>query len=285
MLNSQYKGVCFAASFGNMLIGGGKMMQSLIAQIGSMTWVDGKTGRPIVQYQLNGRNIAHVELEGRLAKRYAGLSLIQKDLGKAMRWAARATEIHAHNQEHLFMANNPDNIDEDPYLYFGQDDSDASDERQAFFIAALTFYGKAFTDAPVRGVKAETNWLDTGYRELHSKFMSLRHFLAAHAGDKESALPMVIIVPDEARGGFWPLINVRRHQTSYVVEENEGTLESLIAHVHDKVTNKIAETMERIFLHLIDVVGWPEILSAAASNKPLNLDLFKAKGPDAQHSP
>ncbi len=248
----------------------------LFSQIKSTCVFDGKTNRPKIRYQLNGFDLAHVELEGHLAKRYSGLAQIQRDLRKALQWARRATEINSQMTEDRHLVNAPENVDTDPYLYFAQEDSAASDERQAFFVAALTFYGKAFTDAPVRGTKMETDWLDTRFRDIHKKFMSMRHFLAAHAGDKESGIPMVILVPEPDTGGVFALLNVRRNQASYVVEEN-ANFETLIEHAQAVVTTKMVETEGRIEEHLVQVVGWPEIFTAAATGKPLELDKFKVK--------
>ncbi|WP_148289054.1 hypothetical protein [Herbaspirillum sp. B65] len=253
-------------------------MEDLFAQISSSAVVVGDGLHTKVRYHLNGRDIFHVELEGHLAKRYSGLSMIEKDLAKAMRWAVRATEINAQIEAEGQLANNPETIDTDPYLYFGHRDSPASDDRQAFFVAALTFYGKAFGDAPVRGTRMEVNWLDIEFREIHKRFISLRNFLAAHAGDKERGIPMVILVPDEENGMTLPLLNVRRNQISYAVDENVTPLEHLIEHAHSKVVGKIAEMTEQLLEHLINVVGWPEIIASAQANKPLNLDLFMAKG-------
>ncbi|MDP2714030.1 hypothetical protein [Rheinheimera sp.] len=118
--------------------------------------------------QIDGKLCPYVVLEGPLAKRVTGLSLIWNDI-KAVR------EIISR------IVPNPEDSISNRGLFFG----------------ALALYGKCFTQANGRGVKLEAKQIFHSAEALasHEHLMRLRHELVAHGGNaQEEQLKIVLLL-------------------------------------------------------------------------------------------
>lgn len=116
--------------------------------------------------------------EERLIKQYAGYTLIEKDLRSVLVWL---NEIEKINPDIDTRVKNPQQMD----LIKG------------FFVAALTFYGKCFTDSKGRGIKYDRNNVPETHRDAHDIIMKMRHNFTAHSGvGFESVKVSLVLHPD-----------------------------------------------------------------------------------------
>jgi hypothetical protein len=130
-------------------------------------------------YYYLGKRAPVVKLgEERLVKQYAGYTLIEKDLRSVLVWL---NEIEKINPEIDWRIKNPQQMD----LIKG------------FFVAALTFYGKCFTESKGRGIKYDRNNVPEEHRETHDIVMKMRHNFTAHSGiGFESVKVSLVLHPD-----------------------------------------------------------------------------------------
>jgi hypothetical protein len=81
-----------------------------------------------------------------------------------------------------------------------------------YFVTALTFCGKCFSESAGRRAQVSRDWLEAEYRTVHDYFMKYRHNFAAHSGDEQLELTKsyVLIHPD--RRDFLPFLPTMRMQ-------------------------------------------------------------------------
>src|SRR5262245_9053798 len=129
--------------------------------------LDSATGQVATTYVWRGQPAVQVEIGGKLAERYSGLALIEKDLQNALRWCKRAETglIKAGGER----ASGP--RDDSGLIYVASGERELFDSVKAVFVAALTFYAKAFTQAEGRKVQMQRDWLDESFREQHDNCM------------------------------------------------------------------------------------------------------------------
>ena len=149
--------------------------ESNVAELHVERVLDGATGRVDSHYFWKGSVVPKVPIVGDHVTRMSGLALIQKDLANALSWMRKARELAVRITGHTLVS--------DPSVYRTLDDRDIANDIKAFFIAALVFYGKAFTEAAGRRTQMARDWLDVDFREAHDKAMRLRHNVAAHSGE------------------------------------------------------------------------------------------------------
>lgn len=122
--------------------------------------------------ELYGRPCPFVLLEGKLAKRVAGLSLIREDLGEVRAILRRA-----------------------------RDANDDLAGNKAFLFGILSLYGKCFTQAKGRGVNLDpkTVFKSSDFKDRHYRLMRMRNEFVAHGGDarEEHLKLMLLLEPDE----------------------------------------------------------------------------------------
>lgn len=109
-----------------------------------------------VQPELNGRPCPFVLLEGPLARRVAGLSLIREDLR-----TVRETLEQIESEPENWAIN------------------------KALLRGALALYGKCFTQAKGRGVqlKSKQVFAHESLRARHARLMHMRHEFVSHGGE------------------------------------------------------------------------------------------------------
>lgn len=123
--------------------------------------------------RIDGEPCPYVVVEGPLAKRLAGLSLIRQDILAVREILSRL----------------------DPQ-------SNDSVGNRALLFGALALYGKCFTQADGRGVKLDPKAIfdSTDDRSSHDRLMRLRHEYVAHGGNaQEEQLKIVLVLdPDKS---------------------------------------------------------------------------------------
>ena len=153
-------------------------------------FIDQKTGELYYKYFWKRNEVPTVEIKGKLPDKLSGYTLIRKDLDNALGWVDLAEELM------------PPMDSEKNYAKSG--DRKVFNQVKGLFVAALTFYGKCFTEAEGRNAQISRNWLDAEHKELHDYYMKLRHNFAAHSGKEkfELAKSYVLLHPKKKMNFF-----------------------------------------------------------------------------------
>lgn len=225
-------------------------------------FIDPKSGEPKVSYLYNREIVRKVELSGNFAAKLAGLSLIEKDLKNAKKWMRKIQEL------------SKDMISDegDDSQYFYARNREVFDEIKAFFVAAVTFYGKAFTEANGRGAQLQRDWLSEEFRSSHDFYMNYRHNFTAHSGDEklEYGNTYLLLIPHNK--SIELQLGTNRIQPDIAFTEKGGDdFINLIDHVidivnkrNDKQANQILEAARKRGL-----VFWA---LASGSTASINMD-------------
>ncbi|WP_102363275.1 hypothetical protein [Vibrio cyclitrophicus] len=229
--------------------------------------IDPQTGQAHVHYFWKRNKVPLVEITGKLPNKLSGLTLIQKDLGNALKWMqlaqnlAKGTDITGN----FVKANNRETFD----------------VIKALFVASLTFYGKCFTEANGRNAQASRNWLDEDYKELHDYYMNFRHNFAAHSGDEkiELAKTFVLLHPKKKQEllPFLPTIRLQPDVVLPRTDSEEKGLEDLIVYVSKLVTERYNKLSQKIIHDLVLVEETAYWREKAKQNKPVELGFPKKK--------
>jgi hypothetical protein len=213
-------------------------------------------------HYLNGEPIPQVPLSGPLAIQGAGLGLIMGDLTSGLRWMQRVEQILV-----------AEGYDGRPGTNRFKD-RETGDEVKGLFIASLSFYAKAFTEAGGRRLKMQKEWLDESFRNTHEYFMIFRHNLAAHSGDQkiEQANLYLILVPAGTDTTDFRLFTDRLQPDLALRDPAGNTFLSLIAHARSKVEERFEKLTERVLKVVVqrDVDFWR---NAARKNEAVDLTI------------
>lgn len=225
-------------------------------------YMNSTSGKFDVIATYNNALIKSVILEGGIATRASSLSLILRDLESAYDWYKRAIEI-------VDGSNIKNELNHD---YIEIENLTISSEARAFFVASLTFYGKAFTEALGRKLKMEKKWLDQSFHEMHDDIIDYRHNFAAHSGSDsfEHAKTLLILVPHPSKGLVYQPMSVRGQLSMIITPERN--MNELFEHAIEVVTNKYTETLERIRKYVFSLPGSYWVTSAGGSGI-VNLDV------------
>ena len=146
-----------------------------------------QTGVWQTEYTFKGRPCRRYELVSTIASKYAAYSWIWHDLQDVKVWMEAAHKLapptgtikSAGSVTHAFFPS-------------------GTDHRllKAYFYAAITLYGKCFTNAKGRKLKLETSNLGQEFQEAHTHAMELRHTITAHAGSAGEWSRPVLLVTD-----------------------------------------------------------------------------------------
>jgi hypothetical protein len=224
------------------------------------------TGAAEISYYWDQKVARKVQIRGKLADQLSGYTLIRKDLDNALNWIQLA--------EKLVMAHHKP---VDGTYFFHATNREAFDLIKAYFVAALSFYGKCFTEAAGRHAQVSRDWLDANYRELHDYYMKYRHNFAAHSGDEqlELAKTYVLVHPDGKE--FIPFLPTARMQPDVVLPNSgEPGLGELIQHVLEKVLAKYDRLSQKIIHDLVIPAGVEFWVAASEKNEVVCLG-FPAK--------
>ena len=191
----------------------------------------------------------------------SGLSLIEKDLRNALKWLKRAEMIARNSLP-----------SDGTHTHVAATDREAFDDVKAFFVAALTFYAKAFTEANGRKAQMQRDWLKKEFRAIHDHYMGLRHNFAAHSGDMkiEDTSTHVLLIPDA--GGYRVRLHTNRMQPDIAFhEENGKDFSMLIEHAIEVITQRSSDSSQKIGDAVMskDLSYW---LLASGTNEAINFD-------------
>lgn len=130
-------------------------------------------GRIFSRYWHNGKQAIRHELGGPRAKRYAGYTLIQKDLLRIIAWISHTQELAKTLPERdLSSGERPT-----------QGDRRSNEIMSGLLVAIVTTYGKLFSQAEGRKVKLESNAIsDVRQLQLHNQLLKWRNTYSAHSG-------------------------------------------------------------------------------------------------------
>ncbi len=222
--------------------------------------VDPDTGDLSIDFSFDGKPFPVIPIEGAVAERFSGLTLISKDLHNALGWAEEAATL----MDGLRQPGSGSVI--------RVEDRVTGDRVKALFVAALTFYAKAYTEAAGRRAQMSRDWLDAEFRDRHDFFMSYRHNLAAHSGDEkyEEAESYILLVPAGHRGFNFRLFTNRKQPDFVHASDLQQTFPSLIEHAIAKVEAKYEKMGERLLTNASKMDGrfWR---IAGASGAPLDV--------------
>lgn len=197
-------------------------------------FVEPKSGKIHRIYSYKGKVCKRIQLESNLAMQMAGYVLIEKDLRSAGIWLAEIQKLRG-SDELLDKHGSRRSPDRERYNVV-----------KALFVAALTFYGKAFAQAEGRRVKLERRQLATEFHEVHDDAISFRNNFAAHSGAKslEKARIAVVLPPKGKRAP--PTINREMDQPDWMIQKEGKTFAELVAHAHLVPIRKISELERKI---------------------------------------
>lgn len=225
-------------------------------------FIDPITGAQTVHYLWKDIIVPKIQLTGKIAETISGLTLIQKDLENAKRWVKRALELTSAEAEPM----------SGDVQYVHLKERTSADEAKAFFVAGLTFYAKAFTEAAGRRAQLQRNDLALEFRDTHDYYMDFRHNFAAHSGDLklEHATSYLLLIPHPE--GTRVQLATRRVQPDVVLSDiSEDSFLSLIEHVISIVNEKYYDAGKNL---INAAVARPEAFwqIAAQINAPVDMD-------------
>jgi hypothetical protein len=228
--------------------------------------IDPVTGKTDVDYYWEQQLAPKVQITGKLADQLCGYVLIKKDLDSALNWINAAATL-AQSQE-----NSSDN-------HYHATKREVFDLVKAYFVAALTFYGKCFTEAAGRHTQLSRDLVDSNLRDLHDFYMMYRHNFAAHSGDERLELAKTYVLVHPTKNELIPHLPTSRMQPDLVLfEKGEPGLADLIKDVSAKVLVKYDKLSQKIIRDLVVPQGPAFWRAAASTGEPILLALANKDG-------
>jgi hypothetical protein len=222
--------------------------------------LDGTTGEIIVDYYWKGTNVEKVAVTGGIVRRYAGLTMIQRDLQNAWRWSRYAAEL----LDGVGLSNTV------PFQSI--DNRDVGDLIKGLFVAALSYYAKCFNRAEGRRVRLSREMIAKEYQSEHDDFMEYRNTLAAHAGSNEleHVQPYLLLIPPSQAEFDFTLVTAGK-QADFSHSGDSKGFSLLIEHVLQLVVDQGVQTAKRIITaaRTLPPSIWRK---AAADGSPIDLD-------------
>lgn len=127
------------------------------------------------------------------------------------------------------------------------------------FVAALTFYGKCFSECEGRRVRLNRNLVPFEFRETHDLVMKLRHNFAAHSGaDRfENVHVALVLNPKRKYRNDKPALVRELIQPEVWVsfDRDERSFFKLVDRVRTMVLGKLDEVNDKIFREEINPKG------------------------------
>lgn len=164
-----------------------KCVPSLDWEVDEIVNKDGSIGN---KYFYKGLPAIKILLQGSFATRIAGYTLIHHDLRMILCWLQIVIDEHKKigldKTKQSIVHITPENL------------RDKFDIIKAFMVAAISFYGKLFTQAEGRKVKLEGNIFEQNQEllKMHNEIMMYRHNFSAHSGNEKVEYVEVSLVLD-----------------------------------------------------------------------------------------
>lgn len=194
----------------------------------------GKVERVYTYKQVRCKRVVH---SSALALQLAGYTLIEKDLRSVRTWLSEITTRHvdgrAHESDHHNLSTNRENYD----------------IIKGLFVAALTFYGKCFSQCEGRRVKLNRSQIGDSFREMHDLCISYRNNFAAHSGAALlESVQVAIVFPRKYKNNAIPRIYCELNQPDLVWADDtdDASFVDLVNHVRILVLEKIDKLSEKI---------------------------------------
>jgi hypothetical protein len=207
--------------------------------------VDQATGEVKPVFHINGQPTYVAELPGKNAERLAAYMRIRADLQDVERWLHQAYE--------LLPKLDVNRIAKSDDTFVNSTDHGDLKLPKAYYYAAITLYGKCFTEAEGRKVKLEQVNIEKDYHPVHKRIMKHRNTIAAHAGvtDLEHARLVIVFPQDfmqatsaEPRPFF---LRTPMGRLDFMDDRSmQFNTVGLVQHVATLVDNKIAELERKV---------------------------------------
>lgn len=213
--------------------------------------IDPSTGDHRNYYYFKRTAARRIPITSRVAKQLAGYVLIERDLRMAATWLTMLEKI------------SPSSKGKKRHVWSATDkDEDSHAHALALFVAALSFYGKCFTQCEGRGVKLERSWIPLGFEGTHDLVIKMRHNFAAHSGADKFEDVHVVLVLAEKRGRLRDqalLVREMRQMESMISGADDNlSFRALVTELRTTVLAKLDELNAKIFREEINpqLPGW-----------------------------
>ncbi|MBF8178039.1 hypothetical protein [Herminiimonas contaminans] len=208
-------------------------------------FVEPKAGEIHRIYSFKGKVCKRIVLDSPMAKQLAGYVLIEKDIRSAQGWLSHIDEIRG------------DDAAQDKNGSRSSPDRERYNLVKGLFVAALTFYGKAFAQADGRRVKLERRQVSEEFREVHDLAIAFRNNFAAHSGAKLIEKAEIAIALPTSNRKATPNLYTELEQPDYaLLGEGEKSFANLFEHVHFIPQTKIRELKHKIFVEEVLPKGY-----------------------------
>lgn len=206
---------------------------------------DKKRGIVDYWYYYKNKKAKKVIITTKKGRKFGAYTLIQKDLELVARWLSRLQikyEKYGKTDANL-----------DASTHSNAKEAESMDTMLSYWIAALTTYGKCFTQAKGRRTTLSKKVFDpeSKHIEIHVKVMDSRHQFAAHAGVgqyESTEPPFAVFAPPDRQGSLAFQIRCEVIKAKLWPREEIEEFERLVEYVHAYVTQeaaKIADSIKR----------------------------------------
>jgi len=198
--------------------------------------VEPKSGKVHRLYWYNGKACRRIVLDTPMARQLAGYVLIEKDLWSSGLWLAEIAKLRGADAAH------------DSKGSQRASDRGRYNLVKGLFVAALTFYGKAFSQCEGRRIKLERRQLSAGFHEAHDEAISFRNNFAAHSGAKLlEHSDVVLALPPRSKRTVEPRVYREMTQPDYAAApKGEASFSEVVEHARSVALQKIAQLNDKV---------------------------------------
>lgn len=199
-----------------------------------MEVIDPKTGKVRRHYKYKGKACKRITLDTHMSRQLAGYVLIEKDLRSASLWLNEIDKIRGKDMN---LEGSHHTKDRERYNIV-----------KGLFVAALTFYGKAFAQCEGRRVKLERMQIAADFLNVHDHAISFRNNFAAHSGaELIERAEIALVLPPKSTRMIIPNIYREMTQPDFAAQpKGEKTFAELTEHARSIALCKIAQLNEKI---------------------------------------
>lgn len=185
-------------------------------------------------YYYKGKACKRITLDSPLAKQLAGYVLIEKDLRSAGSWLTDIQRLRGDDALH------------DQKGSRRSPDRERYDIVKGLFVAALTFYGKAFAQAEGRKIKLERRQLEADFHDAHDEAIAFRNNFAAHSGAIGLERARVALALPPKGKDIHPNLYTEMDQPDLLMYRSGRSFSELFTHAHLIPVRKINELRQKI---------------------------------------
>lgn len=197
--------------------------------------LDPYTSERYNQYFYKNKRAPRIELRTKIAKQLAGYTLIEKDLRNVALWIKEIDKLFPSSER--------------PGGAFISPDRERFNVIKGLYVAALSFYGKCFTQCEGRKVKLDKKFIDDKYHEIHDNIMHMRHNYAAHSGsDTFEEVKIALVLYPNKNTKLLPRVVKELQQADMMYQSADEKLHfiDLVEHTRLRVLNKMEVIEKRI---------------------------------------